>query len=38
MRSGRILRTLMIGASSALLGLVVMVAVPPSAVAKKAAP
>ncbi len=38
MRSGRILRTLMIGATSALLGLVVMVAVPPSAVAKKAAP
>src|SRR5271157_3551952 len=38
MRSGRTLRTLMIGATSALLGLVVMVAVPPSAVAKKAAP
>jgi hypothetical protein len=38
MRSGRVLRTLMIGASSTLLALVVMVAVSPNAVAKKSAP
>ena len=38
MRSKNILRALMVCGSSALLGLVVMVAVPPNAVAKKAAP
>src|SRR5580704_5150997 len=38
MRTGRLLRPFMIATSSALLGLVIMVAVPPNAVAKKAAP